>query len=72
MTPCKLVHDTGTMIRFRTSQLGALPAASLNIPILLPTGRIVGCHFNRHPDNPNVSGVDLGALHQAAHRFQRA
>lgn len=25
MIPCKLVHDTGTMVRFRTSQLPLLP-----------------------------------------------
>lgn len=59
MIPCKLVHDTGTMIRFRTSQLGALPAASADIQVLLPTGRLVECHFNRHPQNPNVSGAGL-------------
>jgi len=57
--PCKLIHDTGTMIRFRTSQLGALPAASVDIQVLLPTGRLVECHFNRHPQNPNVSGAGL-------------
>jgi len=57
--PCKLVHDTGTMIRFRTSQLAELPAASADIQILLPAGRLVKCHFNRHPQNPNVSGADV-------------
>lgn len=59
MIPCKLVHDTGTMLRFRTSQLGLLPHASRDVHLLLPTGRIVGAHFNRHPQNPNLSGRDL-------------
>lgn len=59
MIPCKLVHDTGTMIRFRTSQLGLLRNASRDIQVLLPTGRVVDCHYNRHPQNPNVSGPDL-------------
>ncbi len=59
MIACKLVHDTGTMIRFRTSQLGELPTASEDIQVLLPTGRVVDGHFNRHPQNPNVSGRDL-------------
>ena len=59
MIACKLVHDTGTMIRFRTSQLGALPSASGDIQLLLPTGRVVNGYFNRHRQNPNVSGREL-------------
>lgn len=59
MIPCKLVHHTGTMIRFRTSQLGDLPKASQGVALLLPTGRIVTGHFNRNRRNPNVSGGSL-------------
>ena len=59
MISCKLVHDTVTMIRFRTSQLPGLPAHSRDIGVLLPTGRLVDGHFNPHPGNPNVSGADL-------------
>lgn len=59
MIPCRLVHDTGTMIRFRTSQLGDLPKASQDVALLLPTGRIVTGHFNRNRRNPNVSGGSL-------------
>lgn len=59
MIPCTLVHDTGTMIRFRPRQLGQLPPGSGDIQVVLPTSRIVTCHFNRHPRNPNVSGPEL-------------
>lgn len=59
MIPCKLVHHTGTMIRFRPKQLGDLPKASRDVALLLPTGRIVPGHFNRNPRNPNVSGKSL-------------
>lgn len=59
MIPCRLVHDTGTMIRFRTSRLGDLPAASGDVALLLPTGRVVAGHFNRNRQNPNVSGEGL-------------
>lgn len=59
MIPCKLVHHTGTMIRFRTSQLGDLPKASQDVALLLPTGRIVTGRFNRNLKNPNVSGESL-------------
>ncbi len=59
MIPCKLVHDTGTMVRFRTSQLPDLPAASCDVSLLLPSGQVVSAHFNRHPQNPNVSGAEL-------------
>lgn len=59
MIPCKIVRDTGTMLRFRTSQLGDLPQASRDVALLLPTGRIVTGRFNRNRRNPNVSGGSL-------------
>lgn len=59
MIPCRLVHDTGTMIRFRTSRLGDLPATSGDVALLLPTGRVVTGYFNRNRRNPNVSGGGL-------------
>lgn len=59
MIPCALVHDTGTMIRFRTSRLGDLPETSGDVALLLPTGRVVTGHFNRNRRNPNVSGGGL-------------
>ena len=54
-----LVHDTGTMIRFRTRQLGDLPDVSCEVELSLPTGRVVRGHFNSNRRNPNVSGRDL-------------
>ncbi len=59
MIPCKLVHDTGTMIRFRRRQLAQLPNASGDVGLLLPNGAVVPGHFNRHRQNPNVSGAEL-------------
>lgn len=59
MIPCKLVHDTGTIVRFRTSQLPQLPASSCDTNLLLPNGQVVSAHFNRHPQNPNLSGREL-------------
>lgn len=59
MIACKLVHDTGTMVRFRTSQLSQLPITSRDVSLLLPNGRVVSVHFNRHPQNPNISGAEL-------------
>jgi hypothetical protein len=59
MIPCKLVHHTGTIIRFRTSQLPLLPDASVDIYLLLPTGAVAAGHFNRHQQNPNISGREV-------------
>lgn len=56
---CKLVHHTGTIIRFTTSQLPQLPNEDRDITVELPTGRIADGHFRRHPANPNVSGRDV-------------
>lgn len=56
---CALVHHTGSMIRFRTSQLPDLPSHDRNVLLGLPNGRVVDGHFRRHPANPNVSGADL-------------
>ena len=54
--PCALVHHTGTIIRFRPSQLRELPASDLDLTIELPSGKLVEGHFRRHPANPNISG----------------
>ena len=59
MIRCKLVHDTGTIVRFRTSQLSELPSTSQDLELLLPNGRLVAAFFNRHRENPNISGTGL-------------
>ncbi len=59
MIPCKLVHDTGTMIRFRPRQLAVLPPVTTDINLLLPKGRMVAGRFLRNPRNPNISGTEL-------------
>lgn len=59
MISATLVHDTGTMIRFRTSQLDDLPEVTRDVRLILPTGRIVDAKFLYNRANPNVSGKDL-------------
>lgn len=59
LIPCMLVHHTGTMIRFTTSQLAALPPGDQNVRIELPDQTIVAGYFRRNPANPNVSGKAL-------------
>jgi len=56
LIPCTLVHHTGTIVRFRPSQLGQLPTTDVDVSIQVPSGSIVQGHFRRHPDNPNISG----------------
>jgi len=53
---CTIVHHTGTIIRFKPSQLSALPSSDLDIDVVLPTGEVAAGHFRRNPANPNVSG----------------
>lgn len=54
--PCRLVHDTGTMIRFTTSQLKQLPPSDVNCTLELPDGAVVDAHFHLHPRNPYIGG----------------
>jgi len=56
---CAIVHHTGTILRFRTSQLPDLPNADCDMPLVLPNGAVVHVHFRRHPANPNISGPGL-------------
>jgi hypothetical protein len=56
---CTLVHHTGTIIRFTTSQLGELPDSDQDVQIELPNGSVVHGHFRRNEANPNVSGAEL-------------
>lgn len=56
---CTLVHHTGTMIRFVTSQLPSLPTADQDVWVALPNGRAVRGRFHLHPANPYVGGPDV-------------
>lgn len=57
--PCRLVHHTGTMIRFTTGQLGQLPLNDEDCFLELPDGAVVRGHFRRHPDNPYIGGSEI-------------
>lgn len=59
MIPCKLVHDTGTMVRFTTSQLNLLPGETKDIRLILPGGKSVEARFLRNRANPNISGIEV-------------
>lgn len=53
---CWLTNQTGTIIRFRTSQLPRLPAKDVDLTIELFDGRVIRGRFHRHPANPYVAG----------------
>lgn len=57
--PCRLVHLTGTMIRFTTGQLSQLPPSDVDCRVELPDGAQVDGHFRRHPDNPYIGGPGI-------------
>lgn len=59
LLPCTLVHHTGTIVRFTTSQLPQLPDVDRDITLELPSGHIVSGHFRCHPANPNISGKQI-------------
>lgn len=54
-----LVNHTGTMIRFRPSQLRYLPQNDTDCLITLLDGRIVKGKFHLHPANPYIGGPGL-------------
>lgn len=54
-----LVHHTGSMIRFITSQLPYLPISDKYITVRLPDGTKLLCKFHLHPDNPYIAGRKL-------------
>ena len=57
--PCRLVHHTGTMVRFTTGQLGQLPVTDVDCTLELPDGAVVEGHFRRHPQNPYIGGAGV-------------
>lgn len=56
---CRLVHHTGTMIRFTTGQLDKLPVADVDCKVELPDGANVDGRFRRHPQNPYIGGPGI-------------
>ena len=54
-----LVHNTGSMIRFVTSQLPHLPKNDKVVYVVLPSGEKIKCKFNSNPANPNITGPEL-------------
>jgi hypothetical protein len=54
-----LVHQTGSMIRFTTSQLSNLPPTKLPCEVVLPDGQIVGGLLHPHPQNPYLAGREV-------------
>lgn len=57
--PARLVHHTGTMVRFTTRQLARLPQGDVDCRLRLPDGAIIEGHFRRHPQNPYIGGRAL-------------
>lgn len=57
--PCRLVHHTGTMIRFTTGQLGQLPPSDVDCTVELPDGGMIDGHFHPHPQNPYIGGPGI-------------
>ena len=56
LEPCWLTNHTGTIIRFRPSQLPRLPDEDMDLTVELFDGRVIPGRFHRHPANPYVAG----------------
>ena len=56
LEPCWLTNHTGTIIRFRTSQLPKLPDEDMDLTVQLFDGQVIPGRFHRNPDNPYVAG----------------
>ena len=56
LKPCWLTNHTGTIIRFRQSQLRELPDEDMDLTVELFDGRVIPGRFHRHPANPYVAG----------------
>lgn len=54
-----LVHHTGSMIRFTTSQLDYLPNRDELIEVILPDGTKIKCRFHLHKANPYIAGEKI-------------
>lgn len=55
----RLVHHTGTMLRFTTSQLRYLPDSDRDVVVTTPDGNELHSRFHYHRANPYVGGKEL-------------
>ena len=56
LEPCWLTNHTGTIIRFRPSQLPRLPDEDVDLMVQLFDGQVIPGRFHRNPENPYVAG----------------
>ncbi len=56
LEPCWLTNHTGTIIRFRTSQLPKLPDEDVDLMVQLFDGQVIPGRFHRNSENPYVAG----------------
>ena len=56
LEPCWLTHHTGTIIRFRSSQVPRLPDEDVDLTVELFDGQVVHGRFHLNPANPYVAG----------------
>lgn len=54
-----LMNYSGTIIRFRTSQLPTLPLSDVDCEVVLPDGRTVEGRFKRNEANPYIGGAEI-------------
>ena len=59
LEPCWLTNQTGTIIRFRPSQVSRLPDQDVDLTVELFDGRVIAGRFHLHPANPYVAGPQV-------------
>ena len=59
LEPCWLTNQTGTIIRFRPSQVSRLPDEDMDLIVELFDGRVIPGRFHLNPANPYVAGPQV-------------
>ena len=54
-----LTKSTGTILRFRPSQIGQLPPADRAVEVVTPDGGTLSAKFHRHVQNPYFAGAEI-------------
>ena len=54
-----LTKSTGTILRFRPSQIGQLPPADRAVMVVTPDGGTLPANFHRNVNNPYFSGTEI-------------